>query len=171
VGAESLWGPKSHNNVTDTFFKTVAYICFRNTSRSNMGAPNFFLPQASTNLVTSLRLCTSRLSSRNSEICLQKYLPISGKLSITNYLKENAVDYRSHLSIENNLNVEKKVYYFENKYNFHSHQKNAWGTRRDKHTKTQMQYFCWHFALEGFYCITRTLKMIRQYLSTSQQET
>jgi len=39
---------------------------------------------------------------------LQKYLPISGKLSITNYLKQNAVDYRSHLIIENNLKVEKK---------------------------------------------------------------
>jgi len=31
-------------------------------------------------------------SSQNGEICLQKYLPISGKLSITNYLKQTAVD-------------------------------------------------------------------------------
>jgi len=75
------------------------------------------------------------LSSQNGEIYSQKYLPISGKLSITNYLKENAVDCRSHLTIENNLKVDKKVYYFENKHNFPSHQKNAWGTRRDKHTK------------------------------------
>ena len=58
--------------------------------------------------LTSLRSCTSRLSSQNDEICLQKYLPISGKLSITNYLKQNAVDYRSHVTIENNLKVEKK---------------------------------------------------------------
>jgi len=58
--------------------------------------------------LTSLRSCTSRLSSQNDEICLQKYLPISGKLSITNYLKQNTVDYRSHLTIENNLKVENK---------------------------------------------------------------
>jgi len=47
------------------------------------------------------------LSSQNGEICLQKYLPFSGKLSITNYLKQNAADYQSHLTIENNLKVEK----------------------------------------------------------------
>jgi len=35
-------------------------------------------------------------------------------------LKQNAVDYRNHLTIENNLKVEKKVYYFENKHNFPS---------------------------------------------------
>jgi len=70
------------------------------------------------------------VSSQNGEISLQKYLPISGKLTITNYLKQNAVDYRSHLIIENNLRVEEKVYYFENKHNFPSPQKNAWGTRR-----------------------------------------
>jgi len=31
--------------------------------------------------------------------------------------------------------VEKKAYYFENKHNFPSPRKNAWGMRRDKHTK------------------------------------
>ena len=56
----------------------------------------------------SLRSCTSRLSSQNDEIYLQKYLPTNSKLSITNYLKQNAVDYRSHVTIENNLKVEKK---------------------------------------------------------------
>jgi len=39
---------------------------------------------------------------------LQKYLPISSKLSITKYLKQKAVDCRSHLTIENNLKVEKR---------------------------------------------------------------
>jgi len=78
---------------------------------------------------TSLRSYTSRLSSKNDEICLQKYLPISGKLSIINYLKQNAVDYRSHLTIENNLKVEKKVYYFENRHNFHSPTKKTLGVR------------------------------------------
>jgi len=33
------------------------------------------------------------------------------------------------------LKVEEKVHYFENKHNFPSPTKNAWGTRRDKHTK------------------------------------
>ena len=42
--------------------------------------------------LTSLRPCTPRLSSQNGEICLQKYLHISGKLSITKYLTQNAVD-------------------------------------------------------------------------------
>ena len=70
-------------------------------------------------LTSSLRPCTSRLSSQNDEICLRKYLPIGGKLSITSYLKQNAADYRSHITIENNLKVEKKVYYFENRHNFH----------------------------------------------------
>jgi len=41
-------------------------------------------------------------------MCLQNYLPISGKLSITKKLKQNAVDYRNHLTIENNLKVEKR---------------------------------------------------------------
>jgi len=49
------------------------------------------------------------LSSQNGEICLQKYLPISGKLSITKYLQQNAADYRSHLTIENNLKIGKKA--------------------------------------------------------------
>jgi len=75
------------------------------------------------------------LSSQNGEICLQKYVPISGKLSITKYLQQNAVDYISHLTIENNLKIGKEVYYFENKHNFPSPQKNVWVTRRDKHTK------------------------------------
>jgi len=48
-------------------------------------------------------------------------VPISGKLSITNYSKQNAINY--HLTIENNLNVEKKVYYFESKHNFPSPKK------------------------------------------------
>ena len=59
-------------------------------------------------LTSSLRPCTSRLSLPKWQICLQKYLPIGGKLSITNYLKQNAADYRSHMTIENNLKVEKR---------------------------------------------------------------
>ena len=50
---------------------------------------------------------TSRLSTQNGEIHLQKYPPISGKVSITKYLKQNAIDYLGRLSIENKLKVEK----------------------------------------------------------------
>jgi len=80
------------------------------------GRQTCFLPQAPSNLVTPLYITTV---SQHGEICLQKYLPISGKLSITNYLQENVVDYRSNLTIENNLKVEKR-YTIENKHNFPS---------------------------------------------------
>jgi len=72
---------------------------------------------------------TSRLSSQNCEICLQKYLPISGKLllSIANYLKRNAVGYQGHLTIENNLKVYKNVVILKQAQL--SPEKNAWGTR------------------------------------------
>jgi len=70
------------------------------------------------------------LSSQNGEICLQKYLPISGKLSITNNLKQNAVDYRNHFTIENNLKVEKKACYFENKHNSSPSLKTLWVVER-----------------------------------------
>jgi len=56
-------------------------------------------------------------SSQTGEIYLQKYLPVSGKQSITKFLKRNAVDCRSRLTVENTLKVEEKVYYFENKHN------------------------------------------------------
>jgi len=65
-----------------------------------------FLPQAPSNLVTTLHITIVYIKWLNG--CLQKYLPISGKRSITNYLKQNSVDYRSHLTIENNLKVEKR---------------------------------------------------------------
>ena len=73
------------------------------------GRQTCILPhQASSNFVTLSAQCTSRLSSQNGEICLQKYLPISGKLSITKCLKQNAVVCWSRLTIENILNVEKR---------------------------------------------------------------
>jgi len=52
---------------------------------------------------------TSRLSTQNDEICLQKYPPISGNLSITKYLKQNTIDYKSHLTIVNHLKVKISV--------------------------------------------------------------
>jgi len=84
---------------------------------------------------TSLRFCTSRLSSQSGEICLQKYLPVSGKLSITSYLKQNAVDYRSHLTMENNLKVEKGILFLKQAQLSLLQKTNVWGTRRDKFAK------------------------------------
>jgi len=110
---ESLQGEKTHNNVINTFSKQ--YICFRKTSGSSGGAKLVSCPRRH---LTSLHPYTSRLSSQNGEICLQNYLPISGKLSITNNLKQNAVDYRNHLAIENNFKVEKKIYYLKTSTTF-----------------------------------------------------
>jgi len=50
---------------------------------------------------------TSRFSTQNGKICLQKYPPISGKVSVTNYLN-SAIDYQGHLTIENKLKVGKR---------------------------------------------------------------
>jgi len=71
------------------------------------------------------------LSSQKDEICLQKYLSIGGKLSITSYLKQSAADYRRHLTIENSWKVYYKVYkkrYIISKTGttFTPPQKNAW---------------------------------------------
>ena len=72
---------------------------------------------------------TSRLSTQNGEICLQKYPPTSGNLSITNYLKQNAIYYKSHFTIENHLKVEISVVISKSSTTLSS-EKNAWGTRR-----------------------------------------
>jgi len=76
-------GPKSHN-VISTFFNTVHLLPkglrFEHGSAKLVSCPRRHL--------TSLRPCTSRLSSQNDEICLQKYLPTSGKLSTTHYFKK-----------------------------------------------------------------------------------
>jgi len=55
----------------------------------------------------------SMLRVKNGEICLQKCLSISGKLSITKYLQQIAVDYRSHLTIDNNLKIGNKGILFQ----------------------------------------------------------
>jgi len=76
AGAQSLWGTKIHNNVTSTFFKTV-HLLPKDLRFEHGGAE---LVSSPTRHLTSLNTCTPRLSSQNGEICLQKYLPISGKL-------------------------------------------------------------------------------------------
>jgi len=83
-------GAKSHSNVATTFFKTVGLHLLPKDHRFEHGGVK--LVSFPRRHLTSLRSCTSRLSSQNDEICLQKYLPISGKISITNYLKQDAVD-------------------------------------------------------------------------------
>jgi len=102
-----------------------------------MGRQTCFFPQAA---LTSLRLCTSRLSGQSGKICLQKYLPVSGKLSITSYLKQNAVDYRSHLTMENNFKVEKRYIISKTSTTLAPTKTNIWGTRRDKHAKNNLSY-------------------------------
>ena len=72
---------------------------------------------------------TSRLSTQNVEICLQNYPPISGNLSITNYLKQHAIDYQSHLTVQNNLKVEISVVISKTSTNFLP-EKNTRSTRR-----------------------------------------
>jgi len=87
-GAKSLRGAKRSQQCHKHFFQNSTFASKRPQVRTwvrQTCCPRRHL--------TSLRPCTSRLSSQNGEICLQKYLPISGKLSITNSLKQNAVDY------------------------------------------------------------------------------
>jgi len=62
---------KSHSNVITTFFKTVGLHLFPKDLRfEHGGAKLVSFPRRH---LTSLRSCTSRLSSQNDEICLQKY--------------------------------------------------------------------------------------------------
>jgi len=89
--------------MSQTIFQNSVYLLSKDLWFEHGGATLFYCPRRR---LTSLRLCTSRLCSQNGEICLQKYLPIRGKLSITKNLKQNAVDYRNNLIIENNLKVE-----------------------------------------------------------------
>ena len=92
---------------------------------------------------------TSRLSSLNGEICLKKYLPISGELSITNYLKQNAIGYQSHLTIEKTWKL-KKGDYFEDKHNLCPLPKKRLVRVETNIPKNPKQ---WHFALDGAYCV------------------
>ena len=102
------WGPKSYN-VISTFFKTVHL--FPKDVRFEHGGPNLFLSPGP---------ILPRYAPAHHD-CLAKMAKFVYKNtcpSVTNYLIQNAVDYQSHLTIENNLKVEKKKYYFENKHYF-----------------------------------------------------
>ena len=118
-GTESLLGAKKSQQCHQHFFQNSTFASERPQVRTQGGK----LVSCSRRHLTSLRPCTSRLSNQNGKVGLQNYLTISGKLSIKNYLKQNALDYRRLLTIENNLKVKKKVYYVENKHNFPSPQK------------------------------------------------
>ena len=90
-GAESLRGAKK-SQVISTFFQNSTFASERPQVRT-WGRQICFLPHAPSNLVSSVHNAHHDcLSSQNGEICLQKYLPISGKLSITKFLKQNVVD-------------------------------------------------------------------------------
>jgi len=127
--AESLRGPKSYNNVISTSFNTVHLL--PKDLRFEHGGVN--LVSYPRRRPTSLGLCTSRLSSQIGEICLQKYLS-SGKQSTTNYLNKMLL-IQSHLTTENILKVEKRYIISKTSTTCFSTDRNAWGTRRDKHNK------------------------------------
>ena len=73
-----------------------------------------FLPQAPSNLVTLLHIAIVWPKWRKllTKIPAHQWQTINHK-----QFKTNAVDCRNHFSIENNLKVEKKACYFENKHN------------------------------------------------------
>jgi len=123
--------------------------------------------------LTSSSPCTSGLSSKNFEICLQKYLSISGKLSIANYLNKMLLICQSHLTTNNNLKIKKNVYYFENKHNVPYSTKKTLEVRVEtnitKHSKAIIM-----LALCPGRCLLHhkgTENFTKQYFSTSQRET
>jgi len=76
---------KSHNNAISNFFKSTVHLLTKDLRFEHGGVK---LVSCLGRHLTSLHPCTSPLSTKNGEICLQKYLPISCKLSITNYLQK-----------------------------------------------------------------------------------
>jgi len=98
-------GSESYNSVISTFFNTV-HLLPKGLRFEHAGAKLVFCPSRH---LTSLRPCTSRLSSQNDEFFLQKYLFIRQTINHTPF-KQTVVDYcQSHLTIENNLKVEKGI--------------------------------------------------------------
>jgi len=83
-------GPKSYNNVISTSLNTVHLL--PKDFRFEHGGAN--LVSCSRRRLTSLHLCTSRLSSQIGEICLQKYLSIRQTIN-RKLFKQNAVDSKS----------------------------------------------------------------------------
>jgi len=110
---ESLRWPKL-TTMPKTIFQNSRFASQRPQVRI-WESQTFLLSQASSNLVTPLHITIVLLEWHN----LLTKLP-AHQWQIINHkkLKQNAVDYRNHLTIENNLKVEKKVYYFETKHNF-----------------------------------------------------
>jgi len=72
--------PKSHNNVTSSFFKIV-HLLPKDLRFEHGGAKHVSCPRRH---LTSLRSCTSRLSSQNGEICLKNTCS-----SLANYQSQN----------------------------------------------------------------------------------
>jgi len=82
-GAESLRGAKK-SQCHEHFLQYNTFLP-KDLSFKHGGAKFVSCPRR---YLISLSPCTSGLSSQNGEICSQKYLPISGKLSIANYLNQ-----------------------------------------------------------------------------------
>jgi len=90
-GAESLRGPKSHNNVISTSFNTL-YLLPKDLRFEHEGVKLVSCPRRR---LTLLRPCTSRLSSQNGEICLQNYPPNQWQTINHKLFKQNAVESKS----------------------------------------------------------------------------
>ena len=90
LGAESLRGCKKSQQCHKHFFQNCCFEIYRSfaSERPQVRTWGAKLVSCPRRHLTSLRPCTSPLSSQNVEIYLQKYLPISGKPSITNYLQK-----------------------------------------------------------------------------------
>jgi len=168
LGAKSLRGtkksqcPKHFLHYNTLFPKDLR---FKHGGAKFVSCPSRYL--------ISLSPCTSGLSGQNGEICLQKYLPISGKLSIANYLNKMLLICQSHLTTDNNLKIEKNVYYFENKHNVPYSTKKALEVRVETNiTKNSKAIIM--LALFPGRCLLQHKGIenyIRQYFSTSQRET
>jgi len=79
-------------------------ICFRKTSGSNTGRQTCFL---SRRRLTSLRPCTSQLSSQNGDFLFTKVLAYQWQTINHKIFKTKCCWYRGHLTMENNLKVKK----------------------------------------------------------------
>ena len=111
-GAESLRGGKKLQQCHNHFFQNSTFASER--PQVQTWGHQTCIPRR--HLTSSLRPCASRLSNQNDEICLQKYLPIGGKLSITSYLKQKLMIIEVVWPHKTTWRS-KKVYYFENRHN------------------------------------------------------
>jgi len=76
-----------------------------------MGVPNLFLSQAPSNLVATLHNAHHDCPAKMAKFAYKNTCPSVENYQSQNILKQNAVGCRSHLAIENNLKVEKRIFF------------------------------------------------------------